>query len=131
MNHELSKGYAARTEAAEHVERLEAVARGLLKAYAMGEARGGSMDWEDVDSVFEAAKQALPGEYEEALTYARAELGADDNEDEPPTYRIVRRYRQPPESEVIHEGYTLEEAQQHCEDPSTHGVDWMDTYEKE
>ena len=50
---------------------------------------------------------------------------------DPPTYRIVRRYRRPPKDEVIHEGYTLEEAQRHCEDPSTHGVDWMDTYEKE
>lgn len=133
MNHELSKGYAARTEAAEHVERLEAVVRGLLMAYAKGEARGGSMNWEDLDDVFGAAQEALPGEHEKALGFAREALGADeeDNEDEPPTYRIVRRYRRPPKDEVIHQGYTLEEAQRHCEDPSTHGVDWMDTYEKE
>lgn len=37
-----------------------------------------------------------------------------------PTYKIVRKYRDDREgSELIDENLTLEEAQQHCQDPET------------
>jgi predicted metal-dependent HD superfamily phosphohydrolase len=48
------------------------------------------------------------------------------------TYKIVRKYRDsnhPDNNKVIETGLTLEEAQEHCNDPSTHesGV-WFDCY---
>lgn len=51
------------------------------------------------------------------------------------TYKIVRKYRDsnhPDNNKVIKEGLTLEEAQEHCNDPSTHepGV-WFDCYYEE
>lgn len=46
------------------------------------------------------------------------------------TYKILRfRYRQP--NEVIKTGLTLEEAQAHCEDPTSRGEGWFDGYSKE
>lgn len=35
------------------------------------------------------------------------------------TYRIERKYRDSSDSETIAEGLTLEEAQDHCNDPET------------
>ena len=51
------------------------------------------------------------------------------------TYKIVRKYRNnshPNHNKVILSGLTLEEAQGHCNDPSTHeeGV-WFDCYYEE
>lgn len=51
------------------------------------------------------------------------------------TYRITRKYldnSHPDHNEVIRTGLTLEEAQEHCNDPSTHekGV-WFDCYYEE
>lgn len=51
----------------------------------------------------------------------------DEDED---TYEVVRfRFQQA--SEVIKTGLTLEEAQEHCNDDSTHGQGWFDGYRKE
>jgi hypothetical protein len=47
-----------------------------------------------------------------------------------PTYSIIR-FRFNAENEVIREGLTLEEAQEHCNDPATHGDGWFDGYEEE
>lgn len=45
------------------------------------------------------------------------------------TYKIVRHYQDPDkERETIEEGLTLEEAQAHCNDPSTSGDGWFDGY---
>lgn len=55
----------------------------------------------------------------------------DENEQ---TYRIVRFFRdkEPPKHrKVINEGFTLEQAQKHCNDPKTRGEGWFDGYEKE
>lgn len=46
------------------------------------------------------------------------------------TYRIVR-FRFKGDNETIRTGLTLEEAQDHCEDPSTHGDGWFDGYQEE
>ncbi len=51
-----------------------------------------------------------------------------DNEET--TYSIVRFTFNAP-SEVIATGLTLEEAQEHCEDESTHGDGWFDGYRAE
>lgn len=51
------------------------------------------------------------------------------------TYRIVRMYREtnhPDHHKVIRSGLTLEEAQEHCNEPDTReaGV-WFDGYEED
>lgn len=46
------------------------------------------------------------------------------------TYCIVR-FNFNNESEVIKTGLTLEEAQEHCNDDSSHGLDWFDGYRLE
>lgn len=46
------------------------------------------------------------------------------------TYRIMRFY-QSGSAEVVEEGLTLEEAQEHCNDPDTSGDGWFDGYEAE
>ena len=51
------------------------------------------------------------------------------------SYKIVRKYRDyshPDNNKVIKTGLTLEEAQEHCNDPSTHepGV-WFNSYYEE
>lgn len=47
------------------------------------------------------------------------------------TYKIVRFYRDDRPKKTIKTGLTLEEAQAHCNDESTHGADWFDGYESE
>jgi hypothetical protein len=46
------------------------------------------------------------------------------------TYKIIR-FRFDGPSEIITEGLTLEEAQEHCNDDSSHGVGWFDGYDSE
>jgi hypothetical protein len=46
------------------------------------------------------------------------------------TYKIVR-FRFNGASRVIRRGVSLEEAQRHCNDPSTHGDGWFDGYDEE
>jgi len=48
------------------------------------------------------------------------------------TYKIVRYYREEDkDSEIIKEDLTLEEAKEHCHDPSTSGDDWFDGFVEE
>ena len=46
------------------------------------------------------------------------------------TYMIIRFYRES-QSTVIKRGLTLEQAQEHCNDPETAGDGWFDGYESE
>jgi hypothetical protein len=46
------------------------------------------------------------------------------------TYKIIR-FRFDGENEIIETGLTLEEAQEHCDDPDTRGDGWFDGYEQE
>ena len=46
------------------------------------------------------------------------------------TYTILRFHRDG-ENEVIGTGWTLEQAQAHCNDPSTRGEGWFDGYSEE
>jgi hypothetical protein len=46
------------------------------------------------------------------------------------SYKIIRHFMDKPNKEVMH-GLTLEEAQEHCRDPKTHGEGWFDGYEEE
>lgn len=55
----------------------------------------------------------------------------DCSDEEEQTYKIVRFYRDNRPKEVINTGFTLEQAQTHCNDEKTHGVDWFDGYEAE
>ena len=48
----------------------------------------------------------------------------------PVTYKITRFF-QGKQGKVIATGYTLEQAQAHCNDESTHGQDWFDGYDEE
>lgn len=52
-------------------------------------------------------------------------------EEEAPTFKIVRVYRDFRLSKIIKTGLTEKEAQAHCTDPTTAGDGWMDTYRKE
>tara|TARA_A100001201_G_C4063201_1_gene193351 strand:- start:380 stop:538 length:159 start_codon:yes stop_codon:yes gene_type:complete len=48
------------------------------------------------------------------------------------TYKIVRFYKSRyKNSRVIRRGLTLEEAKEHCQDPSTSGLNWFDGFTKE
>ena len=49
------------------------------------------------------------------------------------TYSIIRIYHPSlnKSSRIIKRGLTLEEAQEHCSDPSTATDDWFDGFEKE
>jgi len=47
-----------------------------------------------------------------------------------PTYSIIR-FRINRDNEVIKTGLTLDEAQEHCNDESTHGDGWFDGYTEE
>jgi hypothetical protein len=49
---------------------------------------------------------------------------------EEPTYMIIR-FRFDGDNEVVRRGLTLDEAQTHCRDESTHGEGWFDGYEQE
>ena len=46
------------------------------------------------------------------------------------TYKIIR-YQFYGEPKVIKQGLTIEEAKEHCNDPSTSGIDWFDGFTKE
>ena len=46
------------------------------------------------------------------------------------TYKIIR-FRFKGSKRVIKRGLTLNEAQEHCNDPSTSGEGWFDGYERE
>lgn len=57
-----------------------------------------------------------------------------DEDDEDVTYKIVRftfDENHPDYKRVIKTGLTLEEAQEHCNDESTHGDGWFDGYNAE
>lgn len=49
------------------------------------------------------------------------------------TYKIVRFYKDNDNLNrtVVTRGLTLEQAQAHCNDESTHGEDWFDGYDEE
>ena len=49
----------------------------------------------------------------------------------PDTYKILRFYRDDRVTEVIATGLTLEQAQEHCNDPATEGDGWFDGYTRE
>lgn len=47
------------------------------------------------------------------------------------TYKIIRFYKSGAKPKVIRRGLTLEEAQKHCQDPSTSTSKWFDGYNEE
>ena len=47
------------------------------------------------------------------------------------TYKIVRMYKDDRPSKIIYRGFTLEQAQAHCQNPNTSGSGWFDGYDKE
>jgi hypothetical protein len=49
-----------------------------------------------------------------------------------PTYKIKRFYKDPDKTyDVIKTGLTLEEAMEHCEDPTTRTDEWFDGFTEE
>ena len=46
-------------------------------------------------------------------------------------YKIIRFFQDERESQTIKKGLTLEEAQEHCNDTKTEGIDWFDGYTKQ
>ena len=50
------------------------------------------------------------------------------------TYKIIRFCmddNDPENKKIVKTGLTLDEAQKHCQDKSTHGVGWFDGYTEE
>ena len=45
-------------------------------------------------------------------------------------YKIVRMYRDERPSKIMYTGFTLEQAQTHCQNPNTSGDGWFDGYEE-
>lgn len=65
---------------------------------------------------------------------AHTEGFEQEDDDEDVTYKIVRHTfdeNHPDYMRVIKTGLTLEEAQEHCNDDSTHGDGWFDGYTEE
>jgi len=54
--------------------------KALCRAYDLGEERGGSMDWSDVEAAVEKALDAVPGA-RAAIEAAREELDEEDFDD--------------------------------------------------
>jgi len=46
-------------------------------------------------------------------------------------YKIVRMYRDDRPSKIMYTGFTLEQAQAHCQNPNSSGDGWFDAYEEE
>lgn len=53
--------------------------KSLCRAYDLGESRGGSMDWSDVETAVDKALEAIPGA-RESVESAREALNDDDVE---------------------------------------------------
>lgn len=50
-------------------------------------------------------------------------------------YKIIRMYQDERPSKIMYTGFTLDEAQSHCQNPNTSGEDslskWFDGYDEE
>ena len=46
-------------------------------------------------------------------------------------YKIVRMYKDDRPSKIMYTGFTLEQAQTHCQNPNTSGDGWFDGHEEE
>lgn len=69
----------------------------------------------------------------EALAAAILDLApdeADDDDEEDDTRYDIVRYRFQGDAEIIREDVSLAEAQEHCNDESTHGDGWFDGYRR-
>lgn len=47
------------------------------------------------------------------------------------TYKILRFYADDRPTKVVNTGFTLKQAQAHCNDEATQGKDWFDGYTEE
>ena len=47
------------------------------------------------------------------------------------TYKIIRVFRDNTPTAELYTGFTLEQAQAHCQNPNTSGDGWFDGYEEE
>jgi hypothetical protein len=88
---------------------------------------GGGGVWETDDGGVRCSADILS-----ELGWEAWEIEASDrfHHVEEKTYKIVR-HRFNDNNEVVRTGLTLEEAQEHCNDESTHGDGWFDGYTKE
>ena len=46
-------------------------------------------------------------------------------------YQIIRFFKDDRPSQVMYSGFTLEQAQTHCQNPNTSGDGWFDGYGEE
>lgn len=47
------------------------------------------------------------------------------------TYKIIRVFRDNTPTAELYTGFTLEQAQAHCQNPNTSGDGWFDAYEED
>lgn len=99
--------------------------------YLRGEINAERISYGEIAELTGLVEHIEPGDVQ-LLEWAGVPEFPDDEDEDAPTYRIVRFFqdRDKPK-EVIDTGLTFQDAKDHCNDPDTRGDGWFDGFEEE